>query len=94
MEQGIALNLVVMMFVMMITLVILTITYFAMRRIIFQEIMRQVQTVRKVMTILECPICRYSLVREFKQGDYVGKLCDEYCPRDNNRLIITSIIKE
>lgn len=43
---------------------------------------------------LRCPTCGYFKVREFKVGDYVGKVDDEKCPRDGSNLVIMGIGKE
>jgi hypothetical protein len=43
---------------------------------------------------LRCPTCGYVKVREFKVGDYVGKVDDEKCPRDGSNLVIMGIGKE
>lgn len=52
------------------------------------------QKAHKVLTVLKCPVCGYIITREYKQGDYVGALTNEYCPRDHHRLIITDIYRE
>lgn len=45
-------------------------------------------------TTLRCPVCGYVKVREFKPGDYVGKVDEEKCPNDGSSLIIVGIGKE
>ena len=42
-------------------------------------------------TVLRCPKCGYTKVREFRVGDYVGKVDDEKCPNDGSNLVVSSI---
>lgn len=44
---------------------------------------------------LRCPSCGYVKVREFRIGDYVGKVDEEEkCPNDGSGLVIIGIGKE
>ncbi|WP_291764773.1 hypothetical protein [Caldivirga sp. UBA161] len=45
-------------------------------------------------TTLKCPTCGYVKVREFRPGDYVGKVEEEKCPNDGSNLVIMGISKE
>ncbi|MGC8570667.1 MAG: hypothetical protein ACP5L1_05000 [Caldivirga sp.] len=45
-------------------------------------------------TTLRCPTCGYIKVREFRPGDYVGKVEEEKCPNDGSNLMIVGIGKE
>jgi len=46
---------------------------------------------QREIVALKCLVCGYSLTRGFIQGDYVGRVLDEACPRDGSRLVIYSI---
>lgn len=44
---------------------------------------------------LRCPICGYTTTREFRFGDYVGKVSNEdKCPNDGTSMVVISIGKE
>ncbi|ABW02573.1 hypothetical protein [Caldivirga maquilingensis] len=43
---------------------------------------------------LRCPTCGYVKVREFRPGDYVGKVEEDKCPNDGSNLVIVGISKE
>lgn len=49
---------------------------------------------KRVVTVLRCPKCGYKKIREFREGDYVGKIVDEKCPKCNVSLVIDAIYEE
>lgn len=49
---------------------------------------------KRIVTVLRCPRCGYKKTREFKEGDYVGKIVDEKCPKCDARLVIDAIYEE
>jgi len=46
--------------------------------------------VRKTYTLLKCQECSYEAEREFKEGDYVGKI-EGKCPKCGGPLVIYAI---
>lgn len=40
---------------------------------------------------LRCPRCGYTTTMPFRVGDYVGKVVDETCPNDGERLVVYAI---
>jgi|GEM_PF-473663 predicted Zn-ribbon and HTH transcriptional regulator len=50
----------------------------------------------KVMTLLECTSCGYTLERAYKEKEYVNKIVDDACPKCNSKMYIKAIyvIKE
>jgi rRNA maturation endonuclease Nob1 len=55
---------------------------------------RKEQKVKKTYTLLKCVECDYTMEREFKEGDYVGKK-EGACPKCGGEMIITAIyVKE
>ena len=59
----------------------------------FEPMGHRVGEVREV-SVLKCQLCGNTFTRQFRQGDYVGKVEDERCPNDNGQLIIYSIYVE
>jgi len=51
---------------------------------------RQTQKKPKIITLIKCSNKDYETRREFKQGDFVGKI-EGKCPKCGNRLFIVSI---
>lgn len=49
---------------------------------------------KKVITVLRCSKCGYTRTRDFKEGDYVGKVVDEVCPKCGINLVIDAIYEE
>jgi len=50
--------------------------------------------ITKTYTLLKCTNCDYSTEREFKEGDYVGKV-EGKCPKCNGDMVIYAIyVKE
>lgn len=43
---------------------------------------------------VQCMKCGFKNIREFKQGDFVFKETEEMCPKDNLKMIISSIYRE
>ena len=43
------------------------------------------------LEVLMCPRCGYSKVIPFKVGDYVGKVVEDTCPKDGEKLVIHAI---
>ncbi|GAB6946337.1 hypothetical protein JCM16161A_04670 [Vulcanisaeta sp. JCM 16161] len=41
--------------------------------------------------VLTCPRCGYSKTIPYRLGDYVGKVVDETCPNDGERLVVHAI---
>ncbi|MGC8606537.1 MAG: hypothetical protein ACP5GZ_11135 [Vulcanisaeta sp.] len=41
--------------------------------------------------VLMCPRCGYSKTISYRLGDYVGKVVDDKCPNDGERLIVHAI---
>ncbi|WP_243676369.1 hypothetical protein [Vulcanisaeta distributa] len=41
--------------------------------------------------VLMCPRCGYSKTLPYRLGDYVGKVVDETCPNDGEKLIVHAI---
>lgn len=49
---------------------------------------------KRVVTILSCPKCGYTKIRDFREGDYVGRVVNERCPRCGVNLVIDAIYEE
>jgi len=49
---------------------------------------------KKVVTVLRCPRCGYTKTRDFREGDYVGKVVDEVCPKCGISLVVDAIYEE
>lgn len=49
---------------------------------------------KKVVTVLRCPRCGYTKTRDFREGDYVGKVVDEVCPKCGVNLVVDAIYEE
>ena len=49
---------------------------------------------KKVVTVLRCPRCGYTKTRDFREGDYVGKVVDEVCPKCGINLVVDAIYEE
>ncbi|MBP1357812.1 MAG: hypothetical protein JZD40_04910, partial [Sulfolobus sp.] len=47
------------------------------------------QTV-KIVTVIKCMTCDYTVDRDFKEGDFVLKI-EGKCPKDNGTLYIAGI---
>jgi len=45
-------------------------------------------------TTLQCQKCGFKNVREFQRGDFVFKQTEQACPKDNEKMIISSIYRE
>jgi len=45
-------------------------------------------------TTLQCQKCGFKNLREFQRGDFVFKQTDQACPKDNEKMIISSIYRE
>ena len=41
--------------------------------------------------VLMCPRCGYSKTIPYRLGDYVGKVVDETCPNDGEKLVVHAI---
>ena len=41
--------------------------------------------------VLICPRCGYAKTIQFRLGDYVGKVTNDVCPKDGERLIVHAI---
>ena len=41
--------------------------------------------------ILICPRCGYSKTIPYRIGDYIGKVVDETCPNDGEKLVVHAI---
>ena len=80
---------------LIILLVALTTTFILLRRTYRKISMIVTQSIiGGVITVLKCPICNFTMTREFRLGDYIGKVVDEKCPNDNNNLVIVSISRK
>ncbi|BEP17043.1 hypothetical protein PYJP_03950 [Pyrofollis japonicus] len=49
---------------------------------------------QKVVTVLKCPQCGYVKKREFREGDFIGKIVDEKCPHCGVNLVVDAIYAE
>lgn len=43
------------------------------------------------LEVLVCPRCGYSTTIPFRVGDYVGKVVNETCPKDGEKLVVHAI---
>ncbi len=43
------------------------------------------------LEVLMCPRCGYSKVISFRVGDYVGKVVEDTCPKDGEKLVVHAI---
>ncbi len=78
------------------TLVTIALTLFVLAYFIALSLggRKKQQKVKKTYTLLKCTACEYSVEREFKEGDYVGKK-EGTCPKCDGEMIITAIyVKE
>jgi predicted RNA-binding Zn-ribbon protein involved in translation (DUF1610 family) len=48
----------------------------------------------RIVTVARCPNCGYEVRRPFREGDYVGKLLDEKCPKCGAQMIVEEIYAE
>ena len=47
-----------------------------------------------IVTEIRCTSCNFIVKRGFREGDYVGKIVDERCPRCGGEMAIESIYEE
>jgi len=49
---------------------------------------------KRIVTLLRCPSCGYTKTREFREGDFVGKVTEEKCPKCGENMVIDAIYEE
>ncbi len=74
------------------TLVTIALTLFLVAYMVAMSVFsrRKELKVRKTYTLLKCLRCDYKSQREFKEGDYVGKI-DGECPKCEGPLVVYAI---
>jgi len=74
------------------TLITIALTLFLIAYMVAMSVFsrRKEVKVRKTFTLLKCQNCDYKKEREFKEGDYVGKVEGE-CPQCEGPLVIYAI---
>jgi len=74
-----------------ITLALSTYMLFQVRRRILKLTGLELQP---LSTTMQCLKCGFKNVREFQRGDFVFKQTDQACPKDNEKMVISSIYRE
>ena len=47
--------------------------------------------ITKTLVVLRCPSCGYTMKRQFREEDYVGKVDSARCPRCGERMVVDAI---
>ena len=88
------LNILIFVTSIILVIVLLIVGYLIMRKFVSAMSKFVEQRLHRVLTILKCPVCGYTVTREYKFGDYIGMIDNEVCPYGHGRLIVTSIYRE
>ena len=84
-------NLNNLMIQLMNLLLFLTIAFFIASLVIGMKRKKQLKPVLK--TRLECLNCGYRVEREYRRGDYIGKV-EGKCPKCGSPLVVTAVYEE
>jgi len=75
----------------MVTLALSTYMLYQTRKRMIRLISMEMQP---LSSTVQCQKCGFKNIRAFKQGDYVFKETDEACPKDSQKMVISSIYRE
>lgn len=78
------------------TLMVVALTVFVIVYLIITSLKprNEGMEIKKTLTSVKCKSCDYSLERPFKEGDYVGKILEDKCPKCGGDLVIKAIYVE
>lgn len=60
----------------------------------YASLQKTVKERKRIVTVLKCSKCGRTYRREFREGDYVGRVVDEKCRSCGGDLVVDAIYEE
>ncbi len=77
----------------LVTIIVMALSLTLLYYIMVKTSVKRKEETYKTFTVLKCSVCEHTEKREFKKGDYVGKIIGE-CPKCGSTMYIHAIFSE